>query len=65
MYGWPMNSWCVSNVDEMTQLSIGQATFNENISGWNVSSVTDMSYMFYGATDFNCNLSDWDVQFSH
>jgi len=60
-YGWPMGSWCVSNVTDMSDLFGWQQNFNDNISSWNVSSVTDMDGMFYKASSFNQDLSSWDV----
>jgi len=58
-YGWPMNSWCVGDVTDMSWLFYGMDTFNEDISGWDTSSVTDMNYMFSFATSFNGDLSAW------
>jgi len=60
-YGWPMNSWCVGSVKDMSYLFRGMDTFNEDISGWNTSSVTDMTYMFGGASLFNGDLSNFDT----
>jgi len=60
-YGWPMGSWCVSNVTDMIDLFDWQDNFNDNISSWNVSSVTNMDGMFSGASSFNQDLSSWDV----
>ena len=60
-YGWPMNSWCVSGVQNMSKLFHGHGTFNQDISNWDVSSVTDMSEMFREAVAFNGNLSSWNV----
>ena len=63
-YGWPMNSWCVKNVKDMSWLFSDMDTFNENISDWNTSSVTDMNSMFYslcGASLFNGDLSNFDT----
>src|SRR6056300_971009 len=40
-YGWPMNSWCVGKVTDMSELFYGMRTFNEDISLWDVSQVTD------------------------
>ncbi|KAL3770058.1 hypothetical protein ACHAWU_005885 [Discostella pseudostelligera] len=60
-YGWPMESWCVSNIQDMSYLFSGQRGFTEDISGWDVSSVTDMNGMFYNASTFNVHLSSWDV----
>ena len=45
VYGWPMNSWCVSNVTDVSYLFYNN-WINENISSWDVSNVTDMSHMF-------------------
>jgi len=60
-YGWPMNSWCVSNINDMSSLFEGRKDFNEDISSWDVSSVTTMNGMFNGAVAFNGDLSSWDV----
>jgi len=60
-YGWPMNSWCVGNVKDMSSLFSNMDTFNEDINGWNTSSVTDMSDMFEYASSFNRNLSNFDT----
>src|SRR6056300_76088 len=58
-YGWPMNSWCVGKVTDMSSLFYEMSTFNEDISSWDVSQVQDMSYMFYDASLFNQNLCSW------
>ena len=60
-YGWPMNSWCVDNVKDMSYLLEYMDTFNEDINGWNTSSVTDMRYMFYDSTSFNGDVSNFDT----
>eukprot|EP00578_Thalassiosira_sp_NH16_P015825 CAMPEP_0181112070 /NCGR_PEP_ID=MMETSP1071-20121207/19620_1 /TAXON_ID=35127 /ORGANISM="Thalassiosira sp., Strain NH16" /LENGTH=363 /DNA_ID=CAMNT_0023196021 /DNA_START=292 /DNA_END=1383 /DNA_ORIENTATION=+ len=60
-YGWPMNSWCVDNVTDMSLLFGSKYTFNEDISGWKISSVTRTYRMFFDCTLFNGNLSSWDV----
>jgi len=60
-YGWPMNSWCVESVKDMSYLFYFSSTFNEDINGWNTSSVTDMSFMFKGASSFNQDLSNFDT----
>ena len=31
-YGWPLNSWCVGNVNDMSFIVSGMDTFNEDIS---------------------------------
>jgi surface protein len=63
MYGWPMGSWCVGDVTDMSSLFEGLDVFkfNEDISGWNVGNVTNMNRMFFGATSFSGNVSSWDV----
>ena len=60
-YGWPMNSWCVSKVTDMSHLFQNLDTFNEDISGWDVSSVTDMEDMFLQSHSFNSDISSWTV----
>jgi len=55
-YGWPMNSWCVGNVKDMSGLFSEMDTFNEDISDWNTSSVSDMNWMFSRAKAFNQDL---------
>ena len=32
-YGWPMNTWCTGEVDNMELLFVGKRDFNEDISG--------------------------------
>jgi hypothetical protein len=32
-YGWPMNTWCVGEVDDFQALFKGKMDFNEEISG--------------------------------
>ena len=63
VYGWPMNSWCVGNVEDMSYLFSEMYTFNEDINGWDTSSATDMSYMFAGASSFNQDLCSWRDSF--
>jgi len=60
-YGWPMNSWCVGNVKDMSSLFSDTSTFNEDINGWNTSSVTSMRLMFEGAHTFNSDVSNFDT----
>jgi len=60
-YGWPMNSWCVGNVKDMSRLFEYMDTFNENISNWNTTSVTRMNLMFAYAKAFNQDLSNFDT----
>ena len=70
IYGWPIGTWCVGNVTDMSHLFAGKTTFNEDLSGWDVSSVIIMANMF-GAlmqgggkklrSGFNSDISNWDV----
>jgi len=61
-YGWPMNSWCVSNVTDMSSLFEGNPLIrNENIADWDTSSVTNMSRMFKGVVSFTGDLSRWNT----
>ena len=60
-YGWPMNSWCVGKVTDMSYLFQFMEDFNEDISGWDTSNVENMNSMFHGARSFNGDLSAWDT----
>ena len=60
-YGWPIGSWCVSNVTSMTDMFLDASSFNQDLSSWDVSQVTNMSWMFSAASSFNQDLSSWDV----
>eukprot|EP00584_Thalassiosira_punctigera_P011087 CAMPEP_0172528674 /NCGR_PEP_ID=MMETSP1067-20121228/2990_1 /TAXON_ID=265564 ORGANISM="Thalassiosira punctigera, Strain Tpunct2005C2" /NCGR_SAMPLE_ID=MMETSP1067 /ASSEMBLY_ACC=CAM_ASM_000444 /LENGTH=621 /DNA_ID=CAMNT_0013312631 /DNA_START=166 /DNA_END=2031 /DNA_ORIENTATION=+ len=60
-YGWPIGTWCVSNITDMHALFERKYFFNEDISLWNTSAVVDMSSMFHRATAFNGDLSSWDT----
>ena len=70
-YGWPIGAWCVSNVQDFSQLfsysrNPAAITFNENISGWDTSNAVNTSLMFAGeyphsAHAFNQALLSWDV----
>jgi surface protein len=61
VFGWPIGSWCVGNVTDMSYLFAGIDTFDEDISGWDVDRVTNMSGMFRGATAFNGDISGWNT----
>jgi hypothetical protein len=72
VYGWPINSWCVSKIADFSNLfraEVGDggspiriAMFDEDISGWDVSGAKLMTNMFLGAPVFNSDLSKWDVR---
>jgi surface protein len=60
-YGYPINKWDVSNVQDLSFVFHNTSNFNENISSWNVSNATNMGFMFVFASDFNQDLSSWNV----
>jgi surface protein len=61
-YGYPINKWDVSNLQDFSYIFWNEDTFNEDISSWNVSNATTMRQMFFEARSFNQNLSRWNVQ---
>ena len=60
-YGWPINTWCTSNITDMSNLFYDLFTFNDDISGWNTTNVTNMDGMFHFASSFNRYIGEWDV----
>jgi surface protein len=60
-YGYPINNWDVSHIDDMSKVFLGMDTFNECIGSWDVSNVTDMGLMFCNATSFNQDIGSWNV----
>ena len=68
-YGWPIGSWCVSNIQDFSELFYGYANFNEDLyanfnedlDGWDTSKATNMGIMFGGAGSFNGNVTTWDT----
>jgi hypothetical protein len=52
-YGYPIDSWDVSQIWDMSMLFERLYSFNKYIGSWNVSRVRNMSYMFRDATSFN------------
>lgn len=70
-YGWPIGSWCVSNIQDFSSLFSYRRKpvlimFDEDISGWDTSNAVTMSSMFAGTlcirhTFSRANLSAWDV----
>ncbi|KAG7358160.1 fibronectin domain containing protein [Nitzschia inconspicua] len=60
-YGFPIDSWNVSKVIDMSQLFSGQTYFNEYIGSWDTSNVRTMQGMFENATYFNQDIGKWDV----
>ena len=54
---------CVSGIRSMEEMfSVGDYSFNGDISHWDVSSVYDMSEMFRMVSSFNGDISGWDVR---
>ena len=51
----------LSNVQDMREVFLDAAVFDDDVSGWDTSSVTDMSGMFRGAVAFDQDLSGWDT----
>jgi hypothetical protein len=65
-YGLPMGTWCVSNIEDFSELfNTGRnsraISFNEDISAWDVSKVATMYIMFRGAVSFDQDLSSWNT----
>jgi surface protein len=69
-YGWPIGDWCVSNIEDFSELfspsrNPAAVDFNEDISRWDVSNAKTMESMFAGSFDgstrFNQPLADWNV----
>jgi surface protein len=61
IYGYPIDKWDVSHVQDMSSLFEYMGTFNEYIGSWDVSNVTDMTKMFCCAYSFNQDIGSWDV----
>lgn len=53
LYGWPINNWCVDQIQDFSSLFIGAVDFNEPLNGWNVSNALTMQDMFAYASTFN------------
>lgn len=60
-YGWPIGSWCVSNVTDFSRLFLNATEFNEDLSGWDTSRASSMHGTFEMATSFNQPLMSWNV----
>jgi surface protein len=60
-YGYPIGTWDVSQVTDMSSLFEDMDSFNEYIGSWDVSNVTDMNQMFVRAKDFNQDMRSWNV----
>ena len=60
-YGYPMNNWNASKVEDFYGLFAAYIHFNENISSWEVSQATTMEAMFHECRSFNQDISKWNV----
>jgi surface protein len=60
-YGYPINTWDVSQIHDMSGIFRDMDTFNETIGSWDVSNVETMCYMFFNAKAFNQDIGAWDV----
>lgn len=60
-YGWPIGSWCVSDVTDFSTLFLNATEFNEDLSGWDTSKALTMHGTFEMATSFNQPLNSWNV----
>ena len=48
-------------ITDMSEITKGSISFNQDISSWDMSQVTDMSSMFANALSFNQDIGSWDV----
>jgi surface protein/predicted outer membrane repeat protein len=48
-------------ITDMSELFLGNTTFNQNIDSWDTSNVEVMGQMFRGATSFNQDINSWDT----
>ncbi|KAG7357732.1 fibronectin domain containing protein [Nitzschia inconspicua] len=60
-YGFPIDSWNVSQVTDMTEVFGALDCFDEYIGSWDTSNVTSMNSMFSDASFFNQDIGQWDV----
>jgi surface protein len=60
-YGYPINQWDVSSLQNFALVFNNMDTFSEDISSWNVSNATSMNAMFMDASSVNHDLSSWNV----
>ncbi|KAG7357684.1 fibronectin domain containing protein [Nitzschia inconspicua] len=60
-YGYPIDSWDVSQVTDMSTLFLMNHHFDRYIGSWVTSNVTNMESMFSNARAFNQDIGRWDV----
>ena len=61
-FNQPLNSWDVSNVENMALMFDGAERFNQPLDRWDVSKVRDMAYMFCEAASFRQPLTAWRLR---
>mmetsp|Transcript_13204 Transcript_13204/g.15124 ORF Transcript_13204/g.15124 Transcript_13204/m.15124 type:complete len:330 (-) Transcript_13204:301-1290(-) len=61
LYGWPIDQWDVSKVEDFSELFFNRDEFNEDIGSWDVSNAKYMSGMFERASSFNRDISLWNT----
>ncbi|MDA9569266.1 BspA family leucine-rich repeat surface protein [Flavobacteriaceae bacterium] len=52
---------CTTLATYMTELFVGNSSFNSDISFWDMSNVTNTDRMFQGASSFNQNIGGWNT----
>ena len=60
-YGWSIDRWDVSKVEDFTGLFRRERSFNEDIGSWGVSKAICMTRMFAYASAFNQDISSWNT----
>jgi surface protein len=60
-YGWPIDRWDVSNIQDFRYLFYSKVSFNESIGSWNTSNATSMRGMFQYARSFDQDISAWNT----
>ena len=60
-FNYPLDSWDVSNVTDMSYMFCMCFDFNQPLDSWNVGSVEYMMDMFSHCENFNQPLNSWDV----
>ncbi len=56
-----INSWDVSNVNDLRFLFKDVKSFNKPLDKWDVGRVQATNYLFDGATSFNQDISSWNL----
>eukprot|EP00978_Attheya_sp_CCMP212_P045243 scaffold338852_cov63-Attheya_sp.AAC.1 len=62
-YGWPIDKWDVSRIQDFSHAFANRDGFNDVIGSWDVSNATRMGDMFSHASSFNQDLSSWDTSY--